>query len=61
MKDFNPQKCVNNTQQLQNDVHTKASTEDSYTELSNEFDEVLKRIESPKMNFGRLIDQGKLN
>lgn len=48
VKDFNAQKCVNNTQRLQNDVHTKVSREDSYTELSNEFDELFKRIESPK-------------
>ncbi|MCY7295611.1 hypothetical protein [Alteromonas sp. a30] len=48
VKDFNPQKCVNNTQRLQNDLHTKVSREDSYTELSNEFDELFKRIESPK-------------
>ncbi|ODB39794.1 hypothetical protein BB427_01475 [Pseudoalteromonas sp. BMB] len=48
VKDFNPQKCVNNTQRQQNDVHTKVSREDSYTELSNEFDELFKRIESPK-------------
>ncbi|WP_065979671.1 hypothetical protein [Pseudoalteromonas lipolytica] len=48
MKDFPPKKCVNNTQRLQNDAHTKAPTEDSNTELSNEFNELFKRIESPK-------------
>lgn len=48
VKDFNPQKCVNNTQRLQNDAHTKTPTENSCTELRNEFDELFKRIESPK-------------